>query len=306
MGCLAVIVMGAYYVRYSSRRKYYKEDRYSWDEDLADEEQGGGGGEYGGGGVCPVMVTPVKGEGETKSKSKFKSKSQPDDDDDEDSHRTAPMTPMMPMTPEASTSQAATAAAAAPSAKANGSVGVDQIVSDLTRDEAELQNLRRQNSLDQHQDQDQSWLSDGLRQPSATGVEPATGDAGDLAAVATILFVAADFGAGGEVLDGDTCTTRSGFQEPIDGVEEDSSASADSHDESSTGEEEATVTSLAAVSITSSDASALNGNRNTSMTIMKDQLVGSGGGDPFGETGHPSQGAGGGAMVPVPSVNFSA
>lgn len=305
LGCLAVIVMGAYYVRYSSRRKYYKDDRYSWEEDLADEEQGGGGGEYGGGDADAVMVTPTKGKGEGETKSK----SQPDDDDDdEDSHRTAPMTPMMPVTPEASTSQAATAAAAAPPAKANGSVGVDQIVSDLTRDEAELQNLRRQNSLDQHQDQDQSWLSDGLRQPSATGVEPATGDAGDLAAVATTLFVAADFGAGGEVLDGD----RIGFQEPTveEGGEEDSSssASADSHDESSTGEEEATVTSLAAVSITSSDASAFNGNRNTSMTIMKDQLVGSGGGDPFGETGHPSQGAGGGAispMVPVPSVNFS-
>ena len=312
LGCLAVLVMGAYYVRYSSRRKYYKEDRYSWDDDLADEEQGGGGGEYGIGGADAAMVTPTKGKGEGETKSKAKSKSQPDDDDDddEDSHRTAPMTPMMPMTPEASTSQAATAAAAAPSAKANGSVGVDQIVSDLTRDEAELQNLRRQNSLDQHQhqDQDQIWLSDGLRQPSATGVEPATGDAGDLAAVATTLFVAADFGAGGEVLDGD----RIGFQEPTveEGGEEDSSssASADSHDESSTGEEEATVTSLAAVSITSSDASAFNGNRNTSMTIMKDQLVGSGGGDPFGETGHPSQGAGGGAispMVPVPSVNFS-
>ena len=309
LGCLAVMVMGAHYVRHSRRRKYYGRD-YAWEDDLVDEEQGGGSGEYVGGDAPAVMVTPVKAKDEAKGKSK----SQPDDDgdeDDEDSHRTAPMTPMSPEASPSKTSPppatAAAAAGVAAASPARASVGVDQIVSDLTRDEAELQNLRRQNSLDQYQDQDQSWLSDGLRQPSATGVEPATGDAGDLAAVATTLFVAADFGAGGEILDGD----RSGFHEPIDeeGGEEESSAStsADSHEES-TGEEEATVTSLSAVSLTPSDVAAFNGNRNTSMTIMKDQLVGSGSGDPFGETGHPSQGAGGGPvspMVPVPSVNFS-
>jgi len=86
-------------------------------------------------------------------------------------------------------------------------------------------------------------------------------------------------------------------QEQNDEGGDDSSASdSNSHAESSTGEE-ATVSSLAAVSLTPSDASALHGDRNTSMTIMKDQLVGSGGGDPFGETGH--------HQVPVPSVNFS-
>ena len=300
LGCLAVVVMGAYYVR--SRRRYQlkmrevqnsggkhgdmSKDLDQGEEEEYDEEQGGQPPSVGG----PIMVTPQK--------SKAKAKSNSDGgvdvvDDDGASHHTAPMTPM---SPEASPSKSSppvttpTAAAAATTEAASDGADANEIVDDLTRDEAELEHLRRQKELDQ------SWLSDGLQQPSATGV-PQAPDAGELAAAVGATAAAAALVATG-------AKARNARHEDEDG---DDSSESDSHADSSTGEA-ATVSSLAAVSLTPSDASALHGHHNNTFTIMKDQLVPSGGGDPFGEAGHESQKGGAGAIshqVPVPSINFS-
>ena len=298
LGCLAVVVMGAYYVR--SRRRYQlkmrevqnsggkhgdmSKDLDQGDEEEYDEEQGGQPPSVDG----PIMVTPQK------SKAKAKSNSEGGVDvEDDASHHTAPMTPM---SPEASPSKSSppvttpTAAAAATTEAASDGADANEIVDDLTRDEAELERLRRQKELDQ------SWLSDGLQQPSATGV-PQAPDAGELAAAVGATAAAAALVATG-------AKARNARHEDEDG---DDSSESDSHADSSTGEA-ATVSSLAAVSLTPSDASALHGHHNNTFTIMKDQLVPSGGGDPFGEAGHESQKGGTGAIshqVPVPSINFS-
>ena len=311
LGCLAVVVMGAYYVR-SRRRNHQPKMREALqsfggkhgdasniikndlgqgggdDDDydyMYDEERGGQKASVYG----PILITPQKSKAKPKSKSNYDDGD--DDDDDEDgSHRTAPMTP----SPFKSSSPVTTpiAPAAFTTRAASNGADANEIVEDLTRDEAELENLRRQKEFDQ------SWLSDGLQRPAATGVAKAP-DAGELAAAMGATAAAAAWVASG-------ARANDASHDNEDDDDDDSSAS-DSHADSSTAEV-ATVASLATVSLTPSDSSALQGNRDSSFTIMKDQLIASGGGDPFGETGHESQKGGAGAVshqVPVPSINFS-
>lgn len=254
------------------------------DDEEYDEEQGGQQPSVDG----PIMVTPQKSKSKVKPKSKSNDNGVVDDDDEDASHHTAPMTPEASPSESKSSSPVSTptAAAAATTKAASDGADANEIVEDLTRDESELENMRRQKELDQ------SWLSDGLQRPSATGV-PEAPNAGELAAAIGVTAAAAALGV----------KAKDASHDNDDGG--DDSSAADSHADSSTAEV-ATVSSLAVVSLTPSDASALHGDRNSSFTIMKDQLVASGGGDPFGEAGHESQK--GGAVshqVPVPSINFS-